>query len=512
MTDDMGLGKSLSMISLIASDRDPATLERMPLQTSVSQTTDSIRCTLLVVPSSLVQTWETQLGRHLRSDSLKWFKHHGKQKVRHRDDVEDVDIVITTYETLSSEWGKRTTWISPVFSIYWHRLVLDEAHYIKDRTRQTAQAIFTLHADRRWAMTGTPVQNRLSDLASLFQFLRVHPYDNPERFNEDITRLWVNHAEAEAINRAKRLFHFTGIRRSNDTIELPKRTDKLYRLEFSSAERQLYESLRVDTIETLEGCTSSKTPPRTRFLNVLHRFNTLRMICNLGTNQSFTSKDLGEWNSKSASEAFAALAVYGQPLICKKYAEVEHTSPDPTQSNLQCRQSTVSTKIRSLVTDIEQNLTEKSVVFSFWTSTLDLVETALVASHIRVARVDGRVSEKKRKHELDSFRSNSSISVILLTISCGAVGLDLTAASRAYIMEPHWNPTVEEQALARIHRLGQKREVTTIRFVMNGTCEDHVRKVQDRKTLMADVLLSTKKASGTNKGPGRLDILRSLLN
>lgn len=565
LADAMGLGKSLSMISLIASDDTLA-------QCSGPQATQHSQCTLLVVPSSLIQTWDGQLIRHIPPGQLRWGKHHEKQKIRHRDDVNHLNIVITTYQTIASEWRRRHAYRSPIFSIYWHRIVLDEAHCIRDRTSLTAEAICALNADRRWAMTGTPIQNRLSDLSSLLQFLRVYPYSNPDRFNEDIIHLWKDHAEEEAIDRAKKLFHLIGIRRSNSTIDLPKRTDELHRLEFSPSERTMYESPRTETLETIERAIFSDSPPRGSFLNALHRFHSLRMMCNLGTCSPITevsasTTDGQHWNSASASKAFAMLLAAGQ-VVCKRCAtnldgltpddlkagstkapyvcqggsiichpcvqkhEVEHApeilwcdhslpcayaaveeseSPNTlAPSHLMSGQS--STKVQELIKDIKRHPTEKCVVFSLWTSTLDLAQKALEAEGLKFARVDGSVHEKNRKKILNSFRQDPCIAVILFTISCGAVGLDLTAASRAYIMEPQWNPTVEEQALARIHRLGQVREVTTVRFVVKDSCEEHVRRVQNRKTLMADVVLSQKRSSGSNKAAGKLDSLRSLLS
>ncbi|CAN9209729.1 unnamed protein product [Alternaria alternata] len=131
------------------------------------------------------------------------------------------------------------------------------------------------------------------------------------------------------------------------------------------------------------------------------------------------------------------------------------------------------TKVNALVTDLlKQTPGTKSIVFTFWSSALDLIKKGLSRASITFTRYDGNTTPINRSLALKNFREDPNISVILMTISCAAVGLNITAATRAYIMEPQWNPTVEEQALARVHRMGQTKEVTTVRFVMADTFEE----------------------------------------
>lgn len=122
--------------------------------------------------------------------------------------------------------------------------------------------------------------------------------------------------------------------------------------------------------------------------------------------------------------------------------------------------------------------------------TLDIIKRGLDQLNMPSIRFDGKVPQKERQTVVDRFRADPTIRVMLLTLSCGAVGLTLTAATRAYLMEPHWNPTLEEQALARIHRLGQTKEVTTVRFYVRDSFEEQVMKLQESKKRLAGVLLS----------------------
>ncbi|KAJ8122931.1 hypothetical protein ONZ43_g993 [Nemania bipapillata] len=164
-------------------------------------------------------------------------------------------------------------------------------------------------------------------------------------------------------------------------------------------------------------------------------------------------------------------------------------------------------KIKALLEDIRRIPSDvKCIVFSTWRLTLDLITRGLDKEGIPNIRFDGKVPQKDRHSVVTAFNSDPSIRVMLLTLSCGAVGLTLTAASRAYLMEPHWNPTLEEQALARIHRLGQSREVETVRFYVRDSFEEQVMKVQESKKQLAGVLLSPHDSAQTNDNLGTLEV------
>ncbi|KAF4997424.1 hypothetical protein FDECE_12075, partial [Fusarium decemcellulare] len=145
---------------------------------------------------------------------------------------------------------------------------------------------------------------------------------------------------------------------------------------------------------------------------------------------------------------------------------------DEMQPQGEAGHTSLPSKVEALIVDIKTlPPNDKCIIFSTWRLTLDVVETGLNQASIQSVRFDGKVPQKERQRIVDRFRADPSIRVMLLTLSCGAAGLTLTAATRAYLMEPHWNPTLEEQALARIHRIGQTREVTTVRFYVRDSFE-----------------------------------------
>jgi SNF2 family DNA or RNA helicase len=282
LADHMGLGKTLSMIALIASDYDATGQSAMrPSLSSPSQVVDSVRATLIVVPRALLYTWDQQLKRHVGS-TLKWLFYHGPKRSLSKEQLATNHIVLTTYQTVSSEWKRLDSSYGSLFSVYWNRIILDEAHVIRDRLTLCAQAICQLRAERRWAVSGTPIQNRLTDLSTILAFLQAYPYNDPKVFNEDISQLWKSGSEAAAADRLKKIIHCISLRRSSSTITLPKRTDEVHRLQFSRAERKEYDKIQANTLFHLNTASSVGTSAAKQFFHVLKQINSLRQICNLG--------------------------------------------------------------------------------------------------------------------------------------------------------------------------------------------------------------------------------------
>ncbi|EYB23040.1 hypothetical protein FG05_30596 [Fusarium graminearum] len=396
-------------------------------------------------------------------------------------------------------------------------------HLIRNGSSRMSQAICALESRSRWAVTGTPIQNRLGDLASLFKFIRVYPYTDRKCFDADISRLWKTGEYQEAINRLKRLSKCLILRRDKGTVSLPPRKDMQCPVDFSPEERSLYDNLRQDTVVIIDeatNCDSDSVKPGS-YANVLQQIESLRLVCNVGlhyhTRHEKVAKNIPEANkwTKIAQTTFN-MEREMVPTLCLRCSSASDitetisegpttTSQNPlffsclrficaecTQSsgqnlecghNPRCAVAQVSTsgqsletslsdvqpqtdiglpsKVKALITDI-RNLPphEKCIVFSTWRMTLDIVEAGLEQSSISSVRFDGKVPQRSRQKVVDNFRNDLSVRVMLLTLSCGAAG----------------NPTLEEQALARIHRIGQTQEVTTVRFFMRNSFE-HVREL-----------------------------------
>ncbi|KAF6812281.1 DNA repair protein rad5 [Colletotrichum musicola] len=481
-----------------------------------------------------------------------------------RCELEPYDVVLTTYDTVTSEWKKSFCpgFQRPVlFSATWERLILDEAHLIRNPKSQRAKAACALSASSRWAVTGTPIQNSLQDLASMLSFLRIHPYSDPKVFKSEITSLWKSAAGDEALRRLKLLVRCLFLRRPKTAIHLPSRRDLRFPLEFRPEERSFYQKFKFKAIEEIEDALVEESAS-TANANVLRRIDALRTICNLGTRYRETSKARrNDWGAiaqdaldvQRESGVLCCSACETRPLEIEDAVEEETGSPhhffrclcficsecSERQTALGCKlacncdqpvscpvapvymgsrskdtcaagpvqaHERLPTKIEAVVSDIRDlNPDVKCVVFSMWRSTLDLVQTGLQRCGISSLRYDGGVGIADRHEAVTRFQEDPSLRVLVLTLSCGAVGLTLTAARRAYLMEPHWNPTQEDQALARIHRIGQTHEITTVRYFVRDTYEESVIKLQKSKRLLADVLLAK---DADSHGQNRLNSLQ----
>ncbi|CAG8975824.1 hypothetical protein HYALB_00009404 [Hymenoscyphus albidus] len=307
LADDMGLGKTLSMIALIASTKKSSTLSS---NTEPShQIPGPTTATLLVVPPALLQVWEKQFGLHVFPNKLNCHIYHGQNK-KEADHFAGYDVVITTYHTLSAISRKRTRddgHDNPIFASRWYRVVLDEgkegppalfngpliwvAHTIQNPRSQLSQVCFALHSKRRWAITGTPIQNKLADFASIVKFLQVHPYSNSSTFEEEIFRPWQNDqgTSAEGFLRLKTLVRAITISRTKAVVSLPNRVDEVHHLDFTAAERENYDAAKAQSRKLLDEAISSKKEG-TKTFNALSLLNNLRLICNHGLLAKCTAK------------------------------------------------------------------------------------------------------------------------------------------------------------------------------------------------------------------------------
>ncbi|WQF88244.1 Putative helicase, P-loop containing nucleoside triphosphate hydrolase, SNF2-like domain superfamily [Colletotrichum destructivum] len=579
VADPMGLGKTLTMIALVATDLE----DQKPVVDTgaIAEGKHFSGATLIIIPPPLIGSWEEQLFDHVVTGGLRCRRHHGKTRLTDLRDLDGVNVVLTTYHTVSAEWkdGKDEE-NSALFGVCWRRIILDEAHYIRNEHSRMARAVCALDSISRWAVTGTPIQNRLSDLATIVKFIGAYPYTDTRQFEADLSRLWKSGQDEKAVQRLKYLSACLILRRSKGTITLPPRHDKLCAVDFTSEERAAYEEMRQQAItrieEALQQDSGFETANVAVYHNILQRIESLRLFCNLGLgyhsrhSKKISSSDDHNW-AEIAQQLFN-LQMQKEPVVCLGCSSTleltetildEYIETKPRAQFFQCmkfacghcsrrlgranRSMTcghkpscptapvsfnnraleeipdsvprgrnwsfgMPSKVKALVADIKRLSPEvKCIVFSTWRMTLDVVEEALKHAGKTTVRFDGSVSQKDRHSVVERFRKDPGVSVMLLTLSCGAVGLTLTVASRVYLMEPHWNPNLEEQALARVHRMGQTREVTTMRLYMRDSFEEQVMEVQKTKKQLAGLLLSPHDGSQTDDSLSGLQKLRSLL-
>ncbi|KAK0619845.1 SNF2 family N-terminal domain-containing protein [Immersiella caudata] len=646
LADMMGLGKTLSVLSLIASTLDqaleweklspvqPKVPEKKPTNSFNPPKPQSLeltpvvlngRTTLLICPLSTVTNWEEQLRQHVAPGSISYHIYHGPNREKDPRKLAQYDLVITTYGSVSSELNsrnKKKRGLYPLEEIAWFRIVLDEAHMIREQNTLAFKSICRLQASRRWAVTGTPVQNKLEDLASLLAFLRLKPFDERSKFVQYIITPFKN-ADPEIVPKLRVLIDTITIRRLKDKINLPKRTDEIVRLDFTENERTIYDWFNRNTVERVRVLTGQGSQERIAgkaMIHILRSILQLRLICahgkdllndadleelkgmtadtpidlsddeedkpvlqegkayefyyllqesngdicakcqvKLGSNEVIDlegdNKDdvIGYMSSAPCVHIYCPdclNTLHRQPNnqrcdeccervresfcpISRSRAMHEHESRQAKKNqgavlkNVNSREDEEyipHTKTRALVEELRQHKMMslenpherpyKSVVFSGWTSHLDLIEKALNQEGIIFTRLDGKMTRVARNLAMEEFRDNPDVQVILVSIMAGGLGLNLTTANTVYVMEPQFNPAAEAQAIDRVHRLGQTREVRTVRFVMNKSFEESMLDLQDKKTKLANLSMDDRdKAKIMNRNDAakqRLIDLRSL--
>lgn len=317
LADAMGLGKSLSLLSLLALD-----------WTYHQKDCAKVGPTLLVVQPSLVRTWEQQIRTHLRPQTLRYWTYCGPKRSEGASAMHNHDIVITTYDLVAIEWRDLDKGPKPLFSINWHRIVLDEgtlrsqhkrrhskltntAHEIRRGATLKARAICALRGQLRWAISGTPLQNSWEDLASLLNFLKVYP----DHDLKSIKAMLKPHVVDSPI---RTILTSICLRRSKVAIDLPNRTDEVHKVDFEDDEACYYKSINDLAITCLHQEAAQRSLET--YSNMLIKINTLRQICNLGTCYEGSSKApvRSHKTGNTRQEVFEGLVSSGL-AICSKY-------------------------------------------------------------------------------------------------------------------------------------------------------------------------------------------------
>jgi superfamily II DNA or RNA helicase len=380
--------------------------------------------TLVVCPKSVVYNWADEIARF--RPGLRAAIYHGPK----REIDPDAEVTLTTYALLRLDADR-------LAQEEWDVVVLDEAQAIKNLDSQTARAAFDLQGKFRIALSGTPVENRLEELWSAMHFanpgLLGGASDFQERYSGPIE---AGNREAAARLRAK-IRPFVLRRTKGEVLpELPSRTDRVLHVELDDVERNVYDAVRV------------------------------------ATKQAVADRLAQGGGVLAALEALLRL----RQAAC-------HSSLVPGQ------QASSSSKVERLLEALEESVAEghKALVFSQWTSFLDLVEPALRQAAIPFTRLDGSTAD--RGSVVREFQDDAGPPVMLVSLKAGGTGLNLTAADHVFLLDPWWNPAVEDQAASRAHRIGQDRAVMVHRMVAKDTVEERILALQERKRRIADVAL-----------------------
>lgn len=441
LADDMGLGKTLQTLALIkyaqithaeAADRSPdtdgATLPPF----------------LVVAPTSVVPNWVKEAAAFTSDLDVRVVAESTRARgIDLAEVAAGADVIVMSYAMLRLEED-------PISRMEWAGLILDEAQFVKNASSQAHQAAKAVNAPFRLALTGTPLENSLRDVWSLFSITAPGLFPSPHRFDDEYVRPIESGENPGRMQRLQRRIRPFMMRRTKDLVaaDLPEKQEQVITVELNSAHRKLYDRVLQKERKKILGFIDSEYDKQ-RFI-VFRSLTLLRMLA------------------------------LDPAIVDAEHAEVP------------------SSKLAALMERLEDVIAEehRSIVFSQFTSFLDRVAVGLESRGIPYVVLDG--STRNRGAVVEAFRSGEA-PVFLISLKAGGFGLNLTEADYVFLMDPWWNPAAENQAIDRAHRIGQTKNVMVYRYVAEGTIEQKVLALQKRKAELFDSLMSD---AGTFEGRG----------
>jgi len=420
LADDMGLGKTLQTLAHIQIEKDAGRLT-LPA--------------LIIAPVSLMGNWHKEAARFcpdLRSLVL-----HGKDRHEVADSMTEHDIVIAPYSLLHRD---RERWLQA----QWHLVVLDEAQNIKNANTNAAQVASELQARHRLCLSGTPMENHLGEIWSLFHFLMPGFLGSQKRFTELFRNPIEKQGDPESLRLLRARITPFMLRRTKALVahELPPKIETLMRVELSGKQADLYETIRLGMEKTVRDALNTKGLAKSQ-ITILDALLKLRQVC-------------------------------CDPHLLKLDA---------------ARKIKTSAKLEQLMDMLPEMLTEgrRILLFSQFTSMLSLIEDELKKRGIPWVKLTGQ--SQKRDLLIEQFTSGQ-VPLFLISLKAGGVGLNLPQADTVIHYDPWWNPAVETQATDRAHRIGQTQSVWVVKLVAQGTIEERILALQERKAALAQSMYS----------------------
>ncbi|TEA20776.1 Helicase-like transcription factor [Colletotrichum sidae] len=550
LADDMGLGKTIQVISLIM--------------------TGGPGSTLIVAPLSVMSNWEQQIRRHVKKEYLPAiYTYHGSNKAS-KSELAKYQVVITSYNTMAMEMPKdKQPATSPLMSTSWRRVVLDEGHTIRNAKTKAAIAATKLTAQSRWVLTGTPIINNIKDFQSLLQFLAITGgVEQPTIFNTVIARpLALGQQTAETL--LQLLMRDLCLRRKKDMkfvdLKLPPKTEYVHRIQFRPDEKTKYEALLDEAKGALEQYRNKHAPGKNQFQSVLERLLRLRQVCNhwtlcrkriddlLAVLEGQSVVALNPENIKILQEALrlyietqedcaVCLDTLDKPVIthCKHVfcracistvIQTQHKCPmcrnqleedsllEPAPEGGEDEQddsfdgdakSSKTEALIKIVKAVAKDPKSKIIIFSQWTSFLNIIQNQIAEAGYKFSRVDGSMTAAKRDAAIYALDHDPDTRIMLASLAVCSVGLNLVSADTVILADSWWAPAIEDQAVDRVHRLGQKRPTTVWRLVMEGTVEERVLDIQHEKRTLVGKAFQEKNKGKKSQETRMADIQKLL--
>ncbi|KAF9332794.1 hypothetical protein BGZ91_011554 [Linnemannia elongata] len=570
--DDMGLGKTIQSIALIVSrpaepidDTVYWDNKEIYYQPPPPEKLVKTKATLVVAPVALMYQWAEEIRTKTQPGLLKVHIHHTSSKITDPEMLRRYDVVITSSTTLSGEAGddspRKKRPIGALFKAHFHRIILDEAHIIKNKNTKASLACASLASTYRWCLTGTPIQNSVNELYSLIRFLRIRPYCDWDEFRNKIS------------NPMKKQRQYVD---GKPILNLPARNVEIVHAPFSHDESTFYHALENRIRERFNAYVKAGTVMK-NYSNILVLLLRLRQACchpHLIKDFDKVTEENAPQGQKAHVEVLldnllediirrlvereddirecpicmdvgeesvilsACGHIYCRACIsdfltrqeeedrkcpeCRRPASLQNFIPvtdfnarynkppeadpkgkgradgDVVEDDLRAPLDIAvpgelddwisSSKIDRMLDIIRDVIgrREKVIIFSQFTSLLRLIEKPLNQEGIKYLMYDGSMSALERNEAVQRMTHDPSYGVMLISLKCGSLGLNLTVANHVVIMDPWWNPALENQAIDRVHRIGQRKDVFVHRLCIPDSVEDRILELQTKKKALAD--------------------------
>ena len=398
-------------------------------------THDSLKA-IVVCPTTLMFNWENEIKKF--TPDLTYHIHHGGDRVRNKEVFNAYNVIITTYGTLRSD-------IKLLTEMHFDYVILDESQAIKNPQSKVTKAAGLLLSKNRLCLSGTPLQNNTFDIYAQMNFLNPGMLGSVEYFRNEFATPIDKFGEQDRKEHLKKLLYPFILRRTKEQVakDLPEKTETILFCEMQTEQREIYEAFRNDYRNKILGVISEQGIERSQ-LTILQGLMKLRQICD-------------------------SPAIMNEP---EKY---------PNHS----------IKLEEIAREITENISNhKALVFSQFLGMLALIKDKLKALEVPFEYFDGSTPAHEREKAINRFQNDDTCRAFLISLKAGGVGLNLTAADYVYIVDPWWNPAVEQQAIDRTHRIGQTKNIFAYRMICKDTIEDKILQLQEKKRSLARDLIA----------------------
>ncbi|CAH0392936.1 unnamed protein product [Bemisia tabaci] len=576
LADDMGLGKTLTMISLILKNQEiKEEAEENGQKSSSTEDSDGEDWassgsrpkkypggTLVIAPASLLSQWEGEVKKRVKSNVLNVLIHHGAKREEKARRLARYDMVVTTYGTVTSEGKKMED--SALYKIAWDRIIIDEAHTIRNPKTAGSIAVCNLTARNRWALTGTPIHNKQLDMYGLLKFLRCKPFDDLA-----VWKRWVDNRDAAGTKRLNTVVKSILLRRTKEQLltsganKLPPKNYKKIEVALDNNEKEVYHKLLLLSSSLFHkylaqraekadlqtyGIVMSKKKhvdlekneellnKHPELANLYQKFTgsqdvkahqilvfilRLRQLC---CHPSLISEmiDKEAISADGIEEGGLDIDFMDQFKRMSLKPNAVDQSDDDTEASSKYLTSDhplfsrdrISSKIRKVIEILDEEILpteDKVVIVSQWAGYLAILGEVLRKKGIRYGVLTGEIAIPDRGPIIEKFNTpDRGPRILLLSLTAGGCGLNLVGGNRLMLIDIHWNPQLENQACDRIYRVGQKKDVFVYRFVVSDTIEEAIEKIQQTKLNVADQVLTG--AKKINAAKLTLDDMKLLFN